>query len=108
MNLLGINNLAYLGREAYAQAKNLKGTEGEDKETAGGSPDQAKQPTQAQQIHATERIRKEVLQEYHGLNPQSARQTLEQVSQYIAQAPPWRLMETQPVAERNLVPAAYV
>ena len=53
-------------------------------------------------------VAKDLAENLPPLNRRQAEQVLQELTPAIAQTHPWKLAEIQPVAERSLIPAAYV
>ena len=87
----------------FAKDRAEKKTNGEEQE----QQDKGARTIKPSQVHNESTIRPELVNGYHGLTVQQARRTVGELSALIGRTNPWKLAETQPVLDRNLLDGGY-
>jgi hypothetical protein len=87
--------------------------EGARRDEAGESrpadgPAAGPRPLMPQDLHHEPRLRTDLLTGFHGLSPEEARASAQELGQRVARMTPWRAAELQAVADPGLLPSAYV
>jgi hypothetical protein len=108
MDVTSINSTANLMLNERYTRKNEEAAEQADaKGQESQSQNTKAQPVTPEQVHQTQTIRPELVNGYHGLTVQQARREVGQVAALISNTNPWKLVEIQPVLDRNILGGGY-
>ncbi len=109
MDVTSITNTANaLYNEQSAKLANERAEQkASQKEDTGQQQGSESTTVKAANIHNTRAIRSDLINGYHGLTVQQARQTVKEAAAMIGNSTPWKLAETQPILDRSLLDGGY-